>query len=437
MKRRQLLEVLASAPLLSLACSSAPKTPLAHLHGQGWVHGAYSHYAKTYLDIQASAESRSNDAYRVLAQRGIASLDALQTREVPFFIRVAPDSDRFEILRQVPERLMFSADMSEADRQAATADWKLARDHIHTDYDQIHVLNWALTSLLQQLQALRNTIDSTQEEQFRLARQLTELDEGRLPYELPYQVTAKDYGHVLYLLLDRLNDDRRRLEIMESSIVSVGLTARATDANSGSLAANLDKVLLAVVTDSSRSAPRAFSYPETKDRDDEFAGAGARLHHEILASPAFQAWLREEKNRELQQLGAFLTIIDTLTGIPASSIYKQAVAIWTGDGDYLQYLITAARMIPGGGEVAKVIAGAIEKTQQVRRVATKVGDAVRGGAIPNLPAPPGLINVGSRFARSRLARQIVFFHDRAEAEKVRGELAATDILRGALPEILR
>ena len=78
-----------------------------------WVHGTYAHYAKAYVDVEDQAQTSSFDAYKLLAQKGIAALDALQSREVPFFIRVAPDGASFRVERDVPERLTFSADMSQ------------------------------------------------------------------------------------------------------------------------------------------------------------------------------------------------------------------------------------------------------------------------------------------------------------------------------------
>ncbi len=434
--RRSLLAWLSVTPLLPLACSPRPAAaPLAHLHGQDWVHGAYGYYARSYLDIQSSAERRTHDAYRVLAQRGIASLDALQSREVPFFIRVDPASDRFAIERSVPDRLTFTADMSEADRQAATADWKLAREHIHTDYDQIRVLNWALTSLLQQLRRIRGTIDHTREEQFRLTRQLTDLSAGALPFELPYQVTPRDYEHVLYLLLERLDDDSTRLAIMESSIAAVGLTARATDANSGSLAANLDKVLFAVVEDATRSEPRPADYPGDKSKDDELAARGRQIYQRIVASPEYDSWLREDKNRQLQQLGSFLALVDALTGVPASSVYRELVDLWTGNGDYLVYLRAAASFLPGGSSIARTVGDAVDKTDKLRKTASTVRDLVRNGSPP--PTVAGLLNTGSRFARSRLERQLVFFENADEARAVRSQLAGTDLLRTPMPDVPR
>ena len=52
-----------------------------------------------------------------------------------------------------------------------------------------------------------------------------------LPYELPYQVSPKDYEEILLLLLERIEDDKTHLRAIEADIVVVGMTVRATDAN--------------------------------------------------------------------------------------------------------------------------------------------------------------------------------------------------------------
>ena len=78
------LVTIISSPTLLAACGSRPpETPLAHLYGREWVHGAYKLYATKYSEVQTTAESSSTDAYRVLAQKGVVALDALQSREVP------------------------------------------------------------------------------------------------------------------------------------------------------------------------------------------------------------------------------------------------------------------------------------------------------------------------------------------------------------------
>lgn len=438
MQRRQLLQALfgvAALPMVPAACGRAPKTPLAHLYGQQWVHGAYQQYAQTYLDLQSSAEQKTTDAYAMLAQKGIVALDGLQSREVPFFIQVTGNGQEYRIHRDVPERLKFTADMSEADRQAATEAWKTAREFIHTDYAEIARLNWALTSLLQQLQSIRTGIDEGHIEQYRLTRQVTELKEGTLPFELPYQVTAADYERVLLLLLERLEDDRARLERVESSIVAVGLTTRATDAGSGSLASNIRAVLVAVVEEASQSQPRPAEFPADSDTHDGALARGRALYGKIATSEPYQVWLREERNRELQQLGTLLSILDSVTGLPTSAIYQQAVNLWTGKADYLSYLELAARLVPGSGAVASVLKKGVDTTRKVRKVAGTL-DKLKDGklALPDVPQLQ-LLNTGSKFARARLARQLTFFEHPEEIALAEKALAETSLMHSKLRDV--
>ena len=65
--------------------------------------GAYKLYSTKYAAVQTSADETSHDVYRVLAQKGIVALDALQSRDVPFFVRVDPSrAARSTIERKVP-----------------------------------------------------------------------------------------------------------------------------------------------------------------------------------------------------------------------------------------------------------------------------------------------------------------------------------------------
>jgi hypothetical protein len=181
--RRHFTLGLCALPLGSIyACGGRPETPLAHLYGPAWVTGAYEQYATTYHDLQNDCEQQSFVSYRLLAQRGVTALDGLQEREVPFHIHVSAGGDRFGIEREVPERLTFTAEMSDADRQGATAAWKRAQEHIHTDYEECRRLEWALTRLLGQLQRIRASIENTHEEQFKLTRQVLEVHAGTLPF---------------------------------------------------------------------------------------------------------------------------------------------------------------------------------------------------------------------------------------------------------------
>src|SRR4029079_7849063 len=130
-------------PVFAACGASRPETPLAHLYGPQWVSAAYEMHGQRYLALQRGAEERSTEAYGVLAQKGVVALDALQSREVPFRIRVNDAGGSFAVERRVPERLTFTSDMTDADRAAAQASWEKAREHVHTDYEEIRRLNWA------------------------------------------------------------------------------------------------------------------------------------------------------------------------------------------------------------------------------------------------------------------------------------------------------
>jgi hypothetical protein len=460
--RRALLGGFASYPLIALvsspsliaACGSRPpETPLAHLYGHEWVAGAYKLYASKYADVQTSAETSSADAYRVLAQKGIVALDGLQARDVPFFIRVDKDADSFAVRRKVPERLTFTADMNDADRKSAEAAWKKARDHVHSDYEEIRRLDWALTRLLSQLQHVRNAIEEGRIEQYRLVEQLAELkkDPKELPYELPYQVTRGDYEDILLLLLERLEDDRGHLSAIESDIIAVGMTTRATDAGSATMAASIRKVLLAVVEDGQEKT-RPPLYPEAEDERKKQLAAARDLAAKIEASPEFQKWKKEEAEKRLAAIGAFLTALDAMTGLPTSQIYKTVLGLFRGDNDYLAYLKTIAGFVPAGSAVLRVVNEALEYTDKARRIAGTVVATVKtveGGGVDALVAQAKaqalaqasaqakgvVLNTASKFALDRAEKQLSFFKEKAEIDKVSDLLAQTDLVRQAMPSL--
>jgi hypothetical protein len=460
--RRTFVLALGTAPLwlpaLPVACAHREETPLAHLYGQDWVHGAYEMYAGKYAAIQTSSEQASKNAYAMLAQKGVVALDALQTREVPFFIRVDDGERGFTIARDVPERLKFTADMSDADRTAAQARWEAAREHIQTDYEEIRRLDWALTTLLSQAQAVRSAIENGKVEQYHLVHQLSVMDAGeRPPFELPYQVGVDDYRDVLTLLIERLDDDGERLGRVESDIVTVGLTARSTDSGSASLAANLHKVLLAVVTDASASTPRAATFPRASDERAQYLARGKELCASIKASAEYAKWDKEESAKAFDQLGKMLSLVDSMTGLKVSAIYRQVLDIWRGDADYLSYLKTLASVIPGGGEVAKTIASAIDLTDKARKVAGKVqtgiataktaidtGKRLASGGLPSVPNAAsvvelangsGLLNAGSNFARSKLDKQLAFFKDHKELAQIKSAIAESPLMTSMLANV--
>lgn len=456
--RRQVLGGMTTLPLVALvssppliaalsACGGPPpETPLAHLHGRAWVEGAYQLYAERYAAVERKAEAAADDSYRVLAQKGVVALDALQSREVPFDIRVASDDRSFAMERKVPERLTFTADMDDAQRKHAEEAWKKARDHIHTDYEEIRRLDWALTRLLGELQRIRNAIDEGRVEQYRLVEQLIELkkDPKSLPYALPYAVTPKDYEEILLLLLERLEDDRQRLAAMEADVVAVAMTVRATDANSATLAASIRKVLLAVVEDGSVPA-RAPRLPGDVDEKAKLLERARALATSIEQSKEFARWRIEEREKKLAALGAFLGMLDVTTGLPTSSIYKTVLALFKGDHDYLQYLKTIVALVPRGGHVANTLVEALEYTERARRISgLVVATAKRGLSTEALVAEARahvlaqtkgsvVLNTASRFALERADRQLSFFKEAAEVEKVNALLAETRLAKLRLP----
>lgn len=444
-----LIALVSSPPLIAACGTRAPDTPLAHLYGKEWVHGAYKLYAEKYGAVQASADETTTDAYRVIAQKGVVSLEAIQTRDVPFFIRVDESAQAFAVERKVPERLTFTADMNDADRKAAEVAWKRARDHVHTDYEDIRKLDWALTRLLAQLQRLRNAIEEGKIEQYRLVEQLTELkkDPTKLPYPLPYQVTPKDYEEILLLLLDRLEADKDRLARIESDVIAVGMTVRSTDANSATLAGSIKKVLLAVVEDGKEPAPAPL-FPASDDDRQASLARGRALAQTIEASPEFVAWRDAEREKRLAALGAFLQTLDAMTGLPTSRIYRTVLDVWRGNHDYLSYLQTILSLVPQGGRVAVVIHEAIEYTQKARQVAGIVVATVKaaGNATPEALVAQGtaiamekgkgaVLNTASRFAMERADKQLSFFKDKLELQKVDDALKQTEMITKAMPRV--
>lgn len=424
MRRRDLLLGVVGA---AMGCGP-PKTPLAHLTGKAWVTGAYEHYGSAYQNVQAQAEAQSFEAYAVLAQKGVGALDALQLREVPFHIRVGQTGDTFQVHRDVPERLTFKADMDEAARERATATWERAREHIHTDYAEIQRLNWALTRLLEQLQRIRHAIDAARVEQFRLTKQLSEIEVGELPFELPRDVTPAAYAQVLLLLAERLDDDRERLHTVETQILATGLVARSADDGSASLATNLRKVLLAIVKDAESSSVRANAYP-AGDEQALYISKGRKVVVGISKSDEYIKWLEDERDAWLEQLGSVLTVVDAMTGVPVSAAYNKAVTIFKGDADYLDYLQLVSSFSPSP-ELRQALDTAVEMTTTARDVYAKGKGVVEGDTSEALGA---LLNTGTQAARKQADKQLAFFADKADLDAVTEQLDQTEVMRAALP----
>jgi hypothetical protein len=444
-----LVALVSSPPLIAACGNREPDTPLAHLYGKEWVHGAYKLYSTKYADVQTSADTTSHDAYRVLAQKGVTALDALQSRDVPFYVRVAADAHAFGIERKVPERLTFTSDMNDADRKAAEAAWKKARDHIHTDYEEIRRLDWALTRLLSQVQLIRNAIEEGRLEQFRLVLQLMELkkDPTQLPYQLPFQVSPKDYEEILLLLVERLEDDRARLAQLEADVVAVSLTTRTTDANSATLAASIKKVLLAVVEDGAIPS-RAPLFPADEGEKAKLLETARALAAKIEASPEFKKWRDAEREKKLAMIGVFLQALDAMTGLNTSAIYRTVLDVLRGDQDYFFYVKTLISFMPRGGKVASTLIEAVEYTEKARKIAGQVQatvDAVKNKDAQSIvdvasssllkQGSDVVLNTASRFAAERVNKQLSFFKEKAEVKKVEEALGQTDLVMKVMPSI--
>ncbi len=433
--------VLGSAALLVACERRAPDTPLAHLYGKQWVNGAYAYYADGYAHIETGAEAGSDDAYRVLAQKGINALADLQTREVPFYIRVSPAGDGFHVEREVPERLTFSADMTDAQRQAATRAWQSAREHIQTDYTEVQRLDWALGRLLSEVSRVRSAIDHGRLEQYKLCRQIGQLQTGGAPpFELPYKVTRLDYQSVVELLLIRLESDRQRLERLESEMVAVGLVARSTDSSSASLSDNLAKVLVTIVQDRQTAPPPAeTTFPASADERTRLITGSRALRAKIVHSDDYKTWLAREEEKE-DTLGQLLAVVDQMTGLGASRVYREVMRIWRGNADYLEYLKLAAALVPPSTGLSGVLDQAVDTTERTRRaVAQARGIVARAEHDANSGAlairGEGLVNVATRGARRSLDRQLVFLHDTDERDSVRDALRQGPLGSEPMPAI--
>jgi hypothetical protein len=217
----------------------------------------------------------------------------------------------------------------------------------------------------------------------------------------------------------------------------VGLTVRATDAGSASLAANIRKVLVAVVRDAEASAPRPARYPGSKEAQDGLVAKGRARYEQIRRSPEYEQWLKQEKARAWQQLGVLFSVIDQLTGLQASAAYRQVLDLWSGGADYLGYLKVIVSLAPGGSELSKALGQAVEVTGAVRRAGAKLGASASGEQIAASTREAGLVNTASRFARSRLDRQLAYYRTKPEVDEAVEALRGTRLMSQPLPEIPR
>jgi hypothetical protein len=129
--------------------------------------------------------------------------------------------------------------------------------------------------------------------------------------------------------------------------------------------------------------------------------------------------------------------------VPTSTVFRAVVDIWRGDGDYLDALESLARLVPGGGEVAKTVAGAIDTTKKVRRATrTLIVPGAHGkGAIDAAARAAidegagGVLNTATAFGRARIDRQLAFFAKKSELREVSDAVGASDLMTKAMPDV--
>ena len=132
--------------------------------------------------------------------------------------------------------------------------------------------------------------------------------------------------------------------------------------------------------------------------------------------------MKAEQTKTWEAIGTFLPMLDAMTHLPISSVYKQVLEIWRGDADYLSYAKMLVSMAPGGKAIAKTIGDVIETTERARKIAGTMEAVLKGGA----PTPEALaaqakgivLNTGTQFARDRVKKQLAFFREKSEIDKV-------------------
>jgi hypothetical protein len=256
-----------------------------------------------------------------------------------------------------------------------------------------------------------------------------------LPFELPYQVSRDDYGGVLLLLMERLEADKKRIAAVESAITSVGLQVRATDAGSGSLSRNVSPVLLAVARDAEAAVIPPVDYPASEDLRRGLARKGKALRALVEETDEYRQWLRVEEQAEEVVVGGLIAVLERVTGLPISAAYREAQAIWRGEGDYLEHLRRLVQLVPGGSKLATAIETGVELTERLRGAYREVREAVAHGdeTIKTVRArgTSFLVNAGSRYARDRVGKQLAFLESPSDLRRITSELDSVPWLGGA------
>ncbi len=424
--------------VFSGGCAHRSKTPFDHLYGPQWCQGVYKGYADQWDGLRMGTEIAVRESYGVLTREGVSALDRLQSRSTPFYVLADPVSDRFVIRREVPDRLMFTADMSAQDRERAQTEFDASREHIASDYSDVKRLEWALNGLLDQLVRVGSAMQSANREMFNIVQIRQALREGELPFELPYQVTVKQYDDVLLLVLGRLEKDVNDLKNLESGIMAVVLAVRATGDGSGSLTGNIEAAVLAAVLDGDNAASNRYS-PVMPDGEQWIAlrMRGDQGFTRILADPTYGEYVAAKGGIGPDPLGMVLSLVDSVTGTKLGSVAKQVRSIMDGEKpDFFELLKSAASFVPRGTMVGQMLGKAVDltdtfqktvkKVQKVKATVGKVkatvgkvknaGEALKSGNVD----PGALFNVDVSIQDA--SKQIVFMKDMNARVEIQNQL---------------
>jgi hypothetical protein len=417
--------------LFAGGCAHRSKTPFDHLYGPQWCQGVYKGYAEQWDGLRMGTEIAVRESYGVLTREGVSALDRLQSRSTPFYVLADPVSDRFVIRREVPQRLMFTADMSAQDRERAQIEFDASREHIASDYSDVKRLEWALNGLLDQLARVGIAMQNANREMFNIVQIRQSLREGELPFELPYQVTVKQYDDVLLLVLGRLEKDVNDLRALESGIMAVVLAVRATGDGSGSLTGNIEAAVLAAVLDGDNAA--ANRDPPVMPEGEQWIALrlrGDQGFTRILADPTYGEYVAAKGGVGPDPLGMVLSIVDSMAGTRLASVARQVRSVMEGEKpDFFELLKSAASFVPRGTMVGQMLGKAVDLTDTFRKTVKKVeevkvavgkvrtaGEALKSGNVD----PGALFNVDVSIQDA--GKQIVFMKDMNARVEIQNQL---------------
>ncbi len=441
---RAALPLLVAGLALAGCGASRPSTPYDHLYGEQWCRGIYAGYAERYEAVRRGSASAASSSYRVLARRGVAALERLQGRSTPFFVEI-DQRGRFRIRRDVPERLTFTAEMSDEERELARRRFEETRRHLADDYTDVDTLESALNGLLDALGNLDAASSEIERERLNTASVRQRVRQGRLPFELPYQVTARQYDEVLLLLIDRLEVEKDGVERVRSGILAVLLAVRAADGSGRSLAANIEAAVLAA-TEDQRVVRERIPPPVLPEGGARVAGLerGEEIFAATIASESYQAFAESSGQSGPDPIGAVLSAVDSAYGTRLAGAAEQVRRIAKGESpDYFELLAGLSSVVPRSTAVGSLLDKAVRLTDRFRSTARKVekiaGTVKRLGEAAE--SPPTLeealgalegVDIAGLANREvpleKAYEQVLFIESEVERADVRGRLEQLGIL---------